>query len=360
MFSNAIKALSANRLKTTLIYFSLTFSIMAIFLITAISNGIITMYSTMLKSDGDIIVTQAKISDTFFSNVDIGLIPKIEKIDGVKKVSALIVGASPVEKLPIVAVYGSSKNRFNNYKLISGRYPESSEVIVGKSIFEKLKNRNEIMIADKKFKVVGVFESDLGFENGGVVMTLDDAGKIFNKSASMLLVNVDISKDIESITKKINSLSDKIDAKSTDSFIDNYNQFKIINNSSYAISFIAFAMGLLGIASIMSITVNERKDEFGIMRALGISSKRIIASLIIESTIVGFFSYISALILSITILYFIKESSAFQGYINGEIDMTLAFGVFVATILMAVTGSAIPAYSASKTDPITLIQRGCA
>jgi hypothetical protein len=26
------------------------------------------MYSSMLKSDGDIIITQAKISDTFFSN----------------------------------------------------------------------------------------------------------------------------------------------------------------------------------------------------------------------------------------------------------------------------------------------------
>ncbi len=62
----SIKALSANRLKTLLIYLSLTFSISAIFLITSISNGVISMYSSILKSDGDIIVTQAKISDTFF------------------------------------------------------------------------------------------------------------------------------------------------------------------------------------------------------------------------------------------------------------------------------------------------------
>ena len=37
----------------------------------------------MLKSDGDIIITQAKISDTFFSNVNINLIQEIEKLENI-------------------------------------------------------------------------------------------------------------------------------------------------------------------------------------------------------------------------------------------------------------------------------------
>jgi len=360
MFFNAVRALNANKLKTLLIYMSLTFSIIAIFLITAIANGVIDMYSTMLKSDGDIIVTQAKISDTFFSNVDTNLIPKIKKIDGVKKVSALIVGASPVEKLPIVAIYGSSKNRFNHYKLISGEYPKNSEVIVGENIYNRLQNKDKITIANKKFKVSGVFKSNLGFENGGVVMNLKDAGKIFNKSASMFLITLDISKDIKYITKQINSLSNKIEAKSTDQFIENYNQFKIINNSSYVISLIAFATGLLSIASIMSITINQRKDEFGIMRALGISSKKIITSLIIESLLIGFISFATALILSVIILNSIKESTVFHGYLSGEISWQLSNYIFITTMIMAMLGSIIPAISAARIDPIILIQRGCA
>lgn len=358
MVSNAIKALRATRLKTTLIYLSLTFSIIAIFLITAISNGIISMYASMLKSDGDIIVTQAKISDTFFSNVDKKLIPQIEKLQGVKKVSALIVGAAPVEKLPIVAIYGSSANRFLNYKLIEGNYPKTSQVIVGKTIYEQLKNKKFILIGDEKFSVSGVYESDLGFENGGVVITLDEAGKIFNKSASMFLINIDIKSDIDKVVAEINNLSEKIEAKSTTGFIDNYNQFKIINKSSYAISLIAFVLGLLGIASIMSITVNERKDEFGIMKALGISSSRIILGLMIESSIIGFLAFFSAYFLSNIILFGIKHMDSLQGYINGEISTGLAFGVFIASILMATLGSFIPAYQASKIDPVTLIQRG--
>ena len=139
-----MKALLANKLKTLLIYLSLIFSIVSIFLISSISNGIITMYSSMLKSDGDIIITQAKISDTFFSNVNINLIEQINKISDVKEATALIVGASPVEKLPIVAIYGASFNRFKNYKLETGNYPKQNEVIVGKSIYGQLTKKEEI------------------------------------------------------------------------------------------------------------------------------------------------------------------------------------------------------------------------
>ncbi|MDZ7817999.1 MAG: ABC transporter permease [Aliarcobacter sp.] len=171
MISFALKALFANKLKTSLIYLSLIFSIISIFLISSISNGIITMYSSMLKSDGDIIITQANISDTFFSNVNINLIEKINKIPNVIESSALIVGASPVEKLPIVAIYGASQNRFKNYKLEIGTYPKQNEVIVGKSIYEQLSNKNKIQIANKDFKISGVFKSEIGFENGGVVLS---------------------------------------------------------------------------------------------------------------------------------------------------------------------------------------------
>lgn len=356
MITFAFKALMANKLKTMLIYLSLIFSIISIFLISSISNGIITMYSSMLKSDGDIIITQAKISDTFFSNVNIDLINQINQIQNVKESSALIVGASPVEKLPIVAIYGTSDNRFKNYKLEKGNYPKQNEVIVGESIYEQLINKDEIQIANKDFKISGVFKSEIGFENGGVLLTIKDAGEIFNKSASMIMVNTNLNSDIEKIIKDIKALDNKIDAKSSETFVDNYNQFKIIKTSSNVISLIAFCMGLLGIVSLMTITINQRRSEFGIKRALGISTSKIVYSIMIESFILGCISFISAFVISNIILYFIKNASSLQGYVNGEISNELALYIFITSISMAIIGSIIPALNAAKTDPVELIQ----
>jgi putative ABC transport system permease protein len=356
LFKFPLKALFANKLKTILIFLSLNFSIISIFLISSISNGIITMYSSMLKSDGDIIITQAKISDTFFSNINIKLMEQINQIVNIKNSSALIVGASPVEKLPIVAVYGVSSNRFKNYELITGTYPKEDEVIIGTSIFEQLVNKQQIQIANKDFKISGVFKSEIGFENGGVVLTINDAGNIFNKSASMIMVNTKADTNIDEIIKNIKKLDTQIDAKSTQNFVDNYNQFKIIKTSSNIISLIAFCMGLLGIVSLMSITINQRKSEFGIKRALGISTSKIVYSIMIESFILGLISFICALLISNIVLYFIKNASSLQGYVNGEISNELALYIFITSISMAIIGSIIPALNASRTDPIELIQ----
>ena len=357
-FMTVIKAIKSNKIKTGLIYLSLVVTIISIFLITSISHGIISMYSNMLKSDGDIIITQAKISDTFFSNVDKTIASKVKMIQGINKVSALIFGASPVENLPIVAIYGVSNNVFTKYKLISGTYPKNNEVIIGKSIYHQLKNHKKINIANKAFTISGVFQSNIGFENGGVVMNLEDAGAIFHKSASVMLVDINMRSNSNTIIKSISALSQNIDVKSTKAFVKNYNQFKIINKSSLVISLIAFIMGLIAIGSIMSVTVMQRRDEFGIMKALGISSKRIVLSIIMEGVIIAFASFISAYIFSNIILYLIKHTDKLQGYVNGEIDFSLTVYIFFTTIFMAILGSLVPVYTALKIDPVTLIQRG--
>lgn len=352
----ALKALKANKLKTLLILFSLTLSICSIFLISSISNGVIYMYSSMLKSDGDIIITQAKISDTFFSNVDIKLIDKIEKIEGVKKVSAVIVGASPVEELPIVAVYGATKNRFSNYSLIKGSYPKQNEVLVGKSIYDSLKNKESINISKYSYKISGVFKSEIGFENGGVVLNINQASKIFNKSASFILVNTNIQKEIDQIIKATQSLSNDIEVKSTNSFIDNYNQFEIIRTSSKLISSVAFCMGLLSVVSIMSITVNQRKSEFGIKKAIGISTGKIINQIVLETAILGFISFLCAFFIANMFLLIIEKFELFHGYINAHLSSSLSLTLFICSLLMAVIGSIIPALNVSKIDPIILMQ----
>ncbi len=61
-----------------------------------------------------------------------------------------------------------------------GEYPKNNEVLIGKSLLESMKNKEFITIANKKFKVSGTFEGDIGFENGGIVLNIEDAGAIFN------------------------------------------------------------------------------------------------------------------------------------------------------------------------------------
>lgn len=331
---------------------------MAIFLISSISQGLIGMYSKMIKTDGDIIVTQRGIADTFFSNVDISLLDKINLLPHVKSSYAMIVGASPVGHLPIAGIYGVSENHLSHYKLFQGKYPKEGEVLLGETLSKQLRGRG-VKIGNKRFKISGSYTSDIGFEEGGVVMNIDDAGKLFSRSASYILVSSDSPKKTDSIVKSILPLDRDIEVKTTQAFIQEYNQFKIIENSSLVISSLAFIMGLMGIASVMSMIVSSRKEEFGIMRALGKSRFFIIKNLFFETLIMSLSAYLFALVLSLGILALLPHIQMLQGYVNGTLSLATALYVLASTLFMALLGSLVPAWIASKTDPILLINQGC-
>jgi ABC-type lipoprotein release transport system permease subunit len=354
----SLKALRKNLFKSILIFSSITIAVMTIFLISSVSQGVIGMFSSMIKTDGDIIITQKGISDTFFSNVNISLIDEINKIDNVKLTYAMIVGASPIGHLPIAGIYGTTKNHFSHYKLYKGKYPESGQVILGKNLSKQLPGVG-VNIGNKRFRISGSFSSDIGFEEGGVVMNMEDAGELFSRSASFILVTADSPNNTDKILKKIQTLDSEIEVKTTQSFVQEYNQFKIIENSSLVISTLAFVMGLMGIASVMSMIVNSRKEEFGIMRAIGKSRFFIIKNLFFETLIMSFSAYVFALVLSIGILSMLPHIEMLQGYVNGSLSLSTALYVLISTLLMALLGSLIPAWIASKTDPILLINQGC-
>lgn len=345
--------------KTILILISATSAIASIFLITSLGNGIISMYANMLRTDGDIIVMQKGVADTFFSDVNDSLIKPIAMIDNVATVQGVIVGAGAIGIVPIAGIYGVTKNRMPNYILSKGRYPRKQEVILGDTIDSLLNHPENIMLLGTSFKVSGVYESDIGFENGGVVITIEEAQKMFNKSASFLLVSLEnIKKHCDAVIAEISKLSKKIEVKSTSEFIDNYNQFKIIRISSGVIASISFFMGFLAIVSLMSMMINDRRYEFGIKRAVGISKTKIILHIIIEVMALTFFAFGLAYALSLFLLEKLQHIEKFQGYLSGEIDMALFIQLLIGSSSMALIGALIPAFLAARVDPIILINRG--
>jgi ABC-type antimicrobial peptide transport system permease subunit len=251
-----------------------------------------------------------------------------------------------------------SENRFKTYRLTEGAYPKKGEVILGKNINARLHSPKFVTISNKTYTVSGIFENGVGFEDGGAVLNREDASAIFNKEASILLVSMDRNFEATTIIEHINAQSSDIEAKTTHEFVDNYNQFKIIETSSNVISAVAFLMGLLGIASLISITINERRSEFGILRAIGKSSRFIMSMIVGETFVITCVGFISALLFSKALLFMIAHIEKFQGYVNGELSLETIVAVFCFSLFMALLGALLPAYSASKIDPIILIQRG--
>jgi len=169
---------------------------------------------------------------------------------------------------------------------------------------------------------------------------------------------LNMQKESHEIVQHIQALSDNIEVKSTDEFIDNYNQFKIIRVSSGVIASISFFMGFLAIVSLMSMMINDRRYEFGIKRAVGISQGKIIFHIVIEVMAITLIAFIMAYAISLLLLEQLQNIEKFQGYLSGEIDQLLFIQLLIGSMSMAVIGALIPAVIAARVDPIILINRG--
>ena len=117
-------------------------------------------------------------------------------------------------------------------------------------------------------------------------------------------------------------------------------------------------MGFLAIVSLMSMMINDRRYEFGIKRAVGISQGKIIFHIVIEVMAITLIAFITAYAISLLLLEQLQNIEKFQGYLSGEIDQLLFIQLLIGSMSMAVIGALIPAVIAARVDPIILINRG--
>ena len=130
-----------------------------------------------------------------------------------------------------------------------------------------------------------------------------------------------------------------------------------------------FLSGMLGtsvlilVASLMSMTINERKREFGLLRSLG-ATKRSISKLVMSE--VGIVSFLgSALGLAVGGLvlvvseFFLSQTysvSFIQPTTTDLIEFTL--GSLGLGMLIGTLAASFPAYRASRMDPYEALTRG--
>jgi len=120
----------------------------------------------------------------------------------------------------------------------------------------------------------------------------------------------------------------------------------------------AFAVAVTGIAATMITSVMERTREIGVLKALGFTSRRIMALILLESLTMGL---IGSLI-GISIGVVAAEILAKQGMVikgaqtiviraSPALEAPLFVKTLLLTLIVSIIGGALPAYRASKIPP---------
>ena len=192
-------------------------------------------------------------------------------------------------------------------------------------------------------------------------------GAVSYESPSSISIYADSFENKDAIGKVIENYNNTVGEDSKISYTDyvalmTSSLTTIINGISYVL--IAFVAVSLFVSSIMIgiityISVMERTKEIGILRALGASKKNISQLFNAETFIIGIFSGIIGI--GITLLLLIPINNVIQTVskiedLSAVLPLESAGVLILISIIITVIGGLIPSRSAAKKDPVEALR----
>lgn len=290
-----------------------------------------------------------------------------------------------VEKVNILCV-SHDYNQVKTFELSSGRYFSETEsktgkglALIGKNIEKELYGdgnglSKEIIVAGRKLTVIGVFkkegESIMGNSpDNQLIMPINYARKIIDVKqerrhptiivkARAGISNMELIDEIRGIMRAERRLSPKEEenfALNEASLLSTQLDaiFKIIKLAGWIIGGFSILVGGFGIANIMFVSVKERTSIIGIQKAIGAKNYLILFQFLTESIILC----LSGGLLGLIFIYpcILGIESIFDFKISLGLN-NIILGIGISAFIGVISGI-IPAYRASKLDPVEAIRK---
>jgi ABC-type antimicrobial peptide transport system permease subunit len=316
------------------------------------------------STQAEIMIRQDDIADTTLSVIDervmdsIAAMPEVQSVSGVV-FTGLILPDSGV----IFLLQGYSPNEFavQRFHIVDGEtLTGNRQMLLGRLMADTLKKDigDMVEISGTRFKVKGIYETNIGWEQTGGVITLRDAQNFLGRprQVSMIAVKVRNANQAPSIVERINAKFPDVYAALGAEFAAEMPDMK----SSYAmldgISLVAIIAGGLGVLNTMLMSVFERTREIGVLRALGWRRQSVLAMILREAILLGVLGGVAGVALSFALVELMKINAALGSWVDPVWTWDIFARAFLLSIFLGAIGGLYPAYRATRLSPVEALR----
>jgi len=296
---------------------------------------------------------------------DVPKISQIEAKENLSTVSPKLIGVMEIEgkKIPLMGVQFSEEIRLKKWWKIHGSEPKSrDEALLGNEVAVRLfkSTGDTLPINGKPVRISGILDETESQDDFAIFADLTFVQEVMKKPGSLSLIEVSaycntcpIEEIVRQISKqlphaKVTAIKQTLQTKME--ALDHFKKFSV------GISIIVLLIGSLIVFTNMMASVNERKREIGIFRAIGFRKSHVVRIIFLEALIVGLIAGIIGYAWGLGVSQVIGPM--ITGMKGGKIfiDPLLAIGAIFLSSLIGILSSAYPAIHASKMDPTTALR----
>ena len=385
-------SLVARRMRSFLTALGIAVGIAAVVLLTSIGEGVhqfvlaeFTQFGTTLVGINPGKATTAGTSMGAFGTerpLTIEDAGALGQLPYVRAVVPFVQGNAEVEagnRRRRTTIYGAGPQMPEAFsmKVKSGRFlpeddptaPRAFAVLGSKLRHELFADRSplgqRITIGGYRYRVIGVMESKgtvLGFDlDDTVYIPAARALTLFNNES---LFEIDVMYDegtpVEKVVKGIRETlvarhgRDDVTITTQQQMLDVLGSvLNVLTFSVAAIGGISLLVGAIGIVTIMTISINERTNEIGLLRALGARQAQILSLFLGEAVVLAAVGGLSGLVLGTGIAGLLHTALPALPVHIPLVYVLLAEAIAVSIGLAA---GVVPAYRAAQMDPVEALR----
>jgi putative ABC transport system permease protein len=335
----------------------------AILALDAVVVGMVNSMNNTFNSNSEILIRQAGISDTSYSAIDDHTGGKISALPEVDSISGLIFTAVvlPNGGFFVIQGYAPTSQAIQRFNIVEGsRIQGNREIIIGRMISNSMKKKvgEFIELGNSRFKVVGIYESSVGWEEMGGVMTLRDAQNFSGKPRKVTMYSVKLKDPATAVqtVEKINSQFSDVHAALAGEFANEMPDMQNSNAMITGISLMAILLGGLGVMNTMLMAVMERTREIGVLRSMGWRRRSVLGMIVNESILLGVIGGITGIIAGVLLGQLITLDPSMGAMLKPAYSILMFARVILMAVLLGVIGGIYPAYRASQQPPVEALR----
>jgi putative ABC transport system permease protein len=335
----------------------IAFSVAAMLTVVTVLQGAIGMFSGILSSGAELIVFERNVSDLFFSDVPPSAADQIAAWPMVAHADRVLFGVVSSADHPIITCFGVTPDdaRIQKAQWLQGNARTFGEhpddIVLGERAAEFMSASmgSVVPIGHGAFHVIGIVKTSNGFEDGGVFMPLPAAQRFFHKEgSSVITIQLRNREDAHRFKSEVRRSFPTLIALEDAEFSRSYSQFRILKATAWAVGGCGLALGGLGIANTMIMSVFTRIREIAILRVNGFSNTQIAATIVGESALVAVAGALLGLVFGAVALLGLKFVPALHGYIDATIHAGILLIVVLLALLTGIAGAIYPAVYAMR------------